>query len=374
MRKYGVGVIGCGRISHTYLTNITEKFSILRLVGVADLLPERSEAKAAQFGVRKMTNEEIYASDEVDIVVNLTYPMSHYEVTKAALEAGKHVYCEKMMAVTMAEADELMALAAAKGLSFVIAPDTFLGGGLQTCRKLVDAGMIGEPRSALAMIMRGTELLDIVPENNRMVLLPGGGIPFDMGGYYLAALINMLGGIRRVGGFAQKIGKPFVNVNNPSFGKLVEIDTPNLMAGVLEFQSGCVGNLIVHSEGFALPQRLEVHGTEGVLVCPDPNTFGGPVQLYRKSTTLKEPLEIPLTHGFTEGCNRGLGLADLAWALEKGRAPRLQLGYHCFEAIHGIWQSGETGELHTMRSAVSRPAPLPSGYVDPAAREAALAL
>lgn len=374
MKKRGIGVIGCGAISQTYLNNLTSKFSIVQVVGVSDKIPERSKAKADAFEVRQMTNEEIYQSEEIDIVVNLTDPRSHYEVSRDALIAGKHVYSEKMAAVTMAEADELCSLAKKNGLHYLVAPDTFLGGGLQTCRKLIDAGMIGEPRSALAFLIRGVYLWFPQPENNFMALLPGGGIPFDMGGYYLAALVNMLGPIQRATGFTRQVDQVFQNVSSPRFGETAHIETPNMMAASLEFSSGVIGSIITHTEGFPLPQRLEIHGTEGMLVCPDPNTFGGPIRLYRKSASFQEPYEIPLTHGYFDGCNRGLGVADLCWALENSRPPRVSLGYHCFEAIHGIWSSSSDGITYRMKSAVERPAPLPSGYVRPEVMETALAL
>lgn len=374
MKKHGIGIIGCGTISHTYLKNLTSKFSILHVVGVADIIPERSKARAEEFNVRQMTNEEIYNCDEIEIVVNLTYPRSHHEVSRDALLSGKHVYSEKMAAVSMAQADELLTIAKEKNLHYVVAPDTFLGGGLQTCRKLVDAGMIGEPRSATAFLIRGVYLWFPVPEVTFLSMLPGGGIPFDMGGYYLAALVNMLGPIKRAAGFTRQVDQTFQNVQSPRFGETVSIETPNMLSASLEFTSGVLANMTVHSEGFPLPQRLEVHGTEGVLICPDPNEFGGPILLYRKSAGKNEPYEIPLTHGYFEGCNRGLGVADLAWALENNRKPRLSLGYHCFETIHGVWKSGLDGVTYTMQSVVERPAALPSGYVRPEVMETALAL
>lgn len=374
MKPYGVGVIGCGTISQNYLKNLTSKFAILKVIGVSDRISERSKARAEAFGVRQMTNEEIYACDDIQVVVNLTNPTSHYEVTRDSLKAGKHVYSEKMAAVTMAEANELQALAKKKGLYYVVAPDTFLGGGLQTCRKIIDAGFIGEPRTVEAFLIRGVYLWFPTGENTFLSLLPGGGIPFDMGGYYLAALINMLGPLCRVTGFARQIDQVFQNVSSPRFGQTETIQTINMLSASLEFSCGAVGTLTTSSEGFPLPQRLEIYGTEGALICPDPNTFGGPVKLYRKSASFQEPYEFPLTHGYFEGCNRGLGVADLCWALENHRSPRLTLGHHCFEAIHGIWQSSREGITHQMCTTVERPAPLPSGYVRPEVMETALAL
>ena len=374
MKKYGVGVIGCGRISKTYLNNMTTKFSILNVVGVSDVIEERSLQRSQEFNVRQMTNEEIYGSDEIDIVVNLTFPPSHHEVTMAALKAGKHVYCEKMMAVKIEEGNEQVAMAEKAGRHLVIAPDTFLGGGLQTCRKLIDAGMIGEPRSAVAHIIRGTLQMEPEPVNTRMPLLPGGGIQFDMGSYYLSALINMLGPISRVTGFSKTYDKEFLNVQNPKFGAHIPIETPNLAVGALEFKSGVIGTFLTSSESFPSPQRLEVHGTEGILLCSDPNTFGGPVTLLRKADGRSEPFVMPLTHGYTVGCNRGMGVAELAWSIEKHRKPRLQMGYHDFEVACAIWQATFDNKTHIMKSSPERPAALPSGYVEQQIMETALAV
>ena len=374
MKKRGVGVIGCGTISETYLTNLTSKFEIINVIGVSDKIEERAKKRAEVFGMKQMTNQEIYSCDDIEIVVNLTNPTSHYEVTKEALLSGKHVYCEKMAAVTLEEGKELCDIAKKKNLLYVTAPDTFLGAGLQTCRNIIDAGLIGQPRSALAFIVRGVYLWFPTEENTFLSLLPGGGIPFDMGGYYLAAMTNMLGSISRVSGFAKQREQIFQNVASPRFGETVKIDTPNMMAASLEFESGVIGTMIAHTESFPMPQRLEIHGTEGALICPDPNTFGGPVMLYRKAASMQEPCEIPLTHGYADGCNRGLGVADLAWAIENGRQPRLVLGYHCFEAIHGVIKSSSGGRVYQMKSEIERPAPLPSGYVRPEVMETALAL
>jgi predicted dehydrogenase len=288
-----------------------QKFSVLNLIGVSDIIPERSRAKAEQYGLRQMTNQEIFDCPEIEIVVNLTYPMAHYEVTKAALLRGKHVWSEKMMAVTLEEADELAKLATQKGLRLAVAPDTFLGGGLQTCRKIIDAGLIGDPAMAHAFVARGALVVTPLEENKRMTLSPGGGIPFDMGGYYLTALVNMLGPIRRVGGFAQLRKRTFLNVKSPRFGEEIQLETPTNLAGTLEFESGVLANVAMEAESFMETPRLEVYGNEGTLICPDPNTFGGPVKIIRRNHKSLEPYEFPLTHGFFEGCNRGLGVAEI---------------------------------------------------------------
>lgn len=374
MRKVGIAVIGCGAISGRYIPHMVQQFEVLNVIGVADIIPERSRARAEEYGLRQMTNQEVYDCPEVEIVVNLTYPTAHYEVTKAALMAGKHVWSEKMMAVSLEEADELVRLAEEKGLRLAMAPDTFLGGGLQTCRRIIDAGLIGEPMMAQAVVARSSLVVTPLAENRRMTLSPGGGIPFDMGGYYLTALVNMLGPIRRAAGFAQLRRRTFLNVKSPRFGDEIQLDTPTNMAGTLEFAGGVLANVAMESESFMETRRLEVYGDEGTLVCPDPNNFGGPVKIIRRNNKSLDPYEFPLTHGYSEGCNRGLGVAEMAWAIVNGRPHRATLGYHVFEAVHGIWRSGDSGTVYEMQSSPDRPAPLASGYVDNDLMETALAL
>jgi len=367
-----VGLIGAGAISGTYLNNMINRFAILEVVGCSDIIPERSAKRAEEFKIRDMTNEEILNDPEIQIVVNTTYPTSHYEVSKAALLAGKHVHAEKMMAVTLDEGKELVKIAKEKNLRIGMAPDTFLGGGLQTARKLIDDGMIGEPFMAQAMVVRGYHNDRGAWSGLSFVMQPGGGIPFDMGGYYLHALIHLLGPIERATGFAQlrnpkKIRK---NPNHPQFGEEAEVTgIINALTGSLEFaKNKVIGNITVVSEGFGETPRLEIYGTEGTLICPDPNTFGGPVLLKRKNVKDWEAefMPMPLTHGFSDSCYRGIGVADMAWGIVNNRPHRAHgdMGYHVFEIIHGIWQGTETGKIHVMESTCDQPAPLAAGYID----------
>ncbi|MDR1570353.1 MAG: Gfo/Idh/MocA family oxidoreductase [Oscillospiraceae bacterium] len=374
MKKYGVGVVGCGNISRTYLSNLTKKFSVVDVVGISDILPERSAAKSDEFGLHIMTTKEICACDDIEIVVNLTRPTEHYAVSKQALESGKHVWSEKMAAVTLEEADELAALAQSKGLIYAVAPDTFLGGGLQTCRNLVDAGMIGQPVTAHALVARGLFLVSPDPDNKRMTLSPGGGIPFDMGGYYLTALTTILGPVRRAAGAARVGPRSYQNVQHPNFGELAQLKTPTCMVGVLEFESGVLGTVTTSADSFMETCQLEIFGTEGTLLLPDPNRFGGPVRLIRRNYSSLTPYEIPLTHGYSDGCSRGIGVADMAWALQNGRLHRAVMGNHVFEIVHGIWRSGDSGQFTNLRPGGQRPAPLPSGHIEASVMEAALAL
>jgi predicted dehydrogenase len=373
-----VGLIGSGSISKTYLRNMTQEFSILDVVGCSDIIPERSKNRAEEFNIKQLTNEEIYEDPGIEIVVNTTYPLSHYEVTRDALLAGKNVYSEKMMAVTMDEARELVSIANEKGLRIGMAPDTFLGGGLQTARKIIDAGLIGEPLNAVAMVMRGYHMRGEI-ESDRLpfVMSPGGGIPFDLGGYYLHALIHLLGGVKRVSGFSKTREKDYVyeNPRHPRYKESFNFDTPNMLTGALEFEQGCYGTITTISEAFGEIPRLEIYGTEGVLICNDPNTFGGPIYLKRNNGSWNQfpPYEIPLTHGYTEDF-RGIGVADMAWAIRNNRPHRCsaELGFHAFEIINGIIESDRTGKVYEMTSKCERPAPLPSGFITGSFAEACL--
>ena len=371
-----VGLIGSGQISWTYLNNMVNRFRILEVVGCSDIIQERAANRAKEYGIRHMTNEEIYKDPEIQIVVNTTYPSSHYEVSKAALLAGKHVYCEKMMAVSLEEGKELVRIAKEKNLRIGMAPDTFMGGGFQTCRKLIDAGMIGEPFLAQALIVRGYHQERWGSNMYHFTQQPGGGIPFDMGGYYLHALISMLGPIARATGFAQtrNPNRVYQNVNHVDYGEKCRIDTINAMAGSLEFAGGAMGNVTMVSESFTETSRIEIYGKEGTLRCPNPNDFNGPVYLCRTGTY--EFVQMPLTHGFTEGCCRGLGVADMAWAITNSRPHRASgdMGYHAFEVVHGIWEGSKANKVHIMESCCERPAAIPSGYVEPGMDEYSLAV
>ena len=355
MEKVQVGVMGCGRISPQYLENLVRRLSFcLDTVALADIIPEAAQARAQEFGVRRAcTVEELLADPEIEILVNLTVPAAHYAVSMAVLEAGKHLYSEKPLAVTREEGKTLIDTAKRKGLLIGGAPDTFLGAGLQTCRKLLDDGWIGTPVTALGLIAMG------VPVERYHKL--GVGPMFDMGPYYVTALVTLLGPVERVTGSAQV---PFPEKTNrdpasPEFGHRFTVDTPTNVNGVLDFESGVVGVVTTTCEIFGYNPRLEILGTQGILTCSDPNMFGGPVLVRRKGG---EAREIPLTHDYNDR-NRGLGVADMAYALRTGRPHRANgdLMYHVHDIMHAIHDASREGKHVVVRSRVDRPAPLEAG-------------
>ncbi|WP_426451536.1 Gfo/Idh/MocA family protein [Paenibacillus sp. S-38] len=361
-KKLKVGIVGCGKISGIYFENC-RTYPILEVAACADLNVSRAQASAEQYGVPKAYSvSELLADPEIDIVINLTIPAAHAEVCLAALEAGKHVYVEKPLAVTREEGRAILEKAQEKGRLVGSAPDTFLGGGIQTCIKLIEDGWIGTPVAASAfMIGRGHEHWHPDPE---FYYAKGGGPMFDMGPYYLTALVAMLGPIRRVTGSA-KISYPERTIlSQPKFGKVIPVETPTHVAGVIDFHGGAIGTIITSFDAFggAEVPRIEIYGSQGTLSVPDPNTFGGPVRVRRYDSN--EWAEIPLTHGYAAN-SRGLGVLDLAYAVKNGRVNRAsgELAYHVLEAMHGFHDASEEGRHYLMESSCERPAPMPLGLV-----------
>ena len=359
MEKVKIGIVGCGNISSIYLKNCSQRFEILEVAACADLLPERAQASAREFNIPKACSvDELLNDPEIKIVVNLTIPKAHAEVCLAALEAGKNVYVEKPLAITREEGKKILELAKSKGLLVGAAPDTFMGAGLQTCRKLIDDGWIGEPIAATAfMTCHGHESWHPDPEFYYQI---GGGPMFDMGPYYLTALISLIGPVKRVTGSARITFPERTITSQPKYGTRIKVETPTHIAGVIDFENGAVGTIITSFDVWSanLPW-IEIYGSEGSLSVPDPNTFGGRVRVRRKDAD--EWTEIPLSHGYADN-SRGLGVADMAYALLSGRPHRAngEMAYHVLDIMHGFLEASERGTHYKLSSSVSalRPCPL----------------
>jgi predicted dehydrogenase len=362
MNPVRVGIIGCGNISSTYLLTC-RRFASLAVVAVADLDAARAQQKAAEFGVLAMTPEALLSDPGIELIVNLTVPTVHAEVSRSALAAGKHVYSEKPLATTREDGQALLVLAQEQGLRLGCAPDTFMGGGLQTCRKLVDDGWIGTPIAATAFMMsRGPESWH---PNPFFFYQEGGGPLLDMAPYYLTALVNLLGPVRRVTGMAKQSFATRRATSTALYGTTIPVAVPTHVVGVLEHEGGAVSTLITSFDIAAseLP-RIEVYGSEGTLSTPDPNTFGGPVRLRRLGA--ESWSEVPLSHGYTTGNWRGLATADLAQALRSGRPHRAsaELAFHVLDTMLAILEAAHNGQAQTLASTTCRPAPLPLGLLE----------
>jgi len=356
-----VGIIGCGNISAAYLRTV-QAFDVLNCVACADLLQERAEARAAEYGVPKAcTPGELLANPNVDLVINLTTPQAHKIVSLAALRAGKHVFTEKPLAVMPADGAAILAEAAKRGLRVGCAPSTTLGGGLQTCRKLIDEGAIGTPIACTAFMMsHGHESWHPDPAYYYKV---GAGPMFDMGPYYLTALTTLLGPIVEISATAGiQIGERVIT-SQPKYGERIMVETPDHVTGSFRFANGAIGTIITTFAVWrsTLP-RIEVYGTEGSLLVPDPNSLGGPVRLARAGDA--EWAEVPLSHGHADGrVYWGIGVADMAHAIAGGRPHRITgaQGYHVLECMQAFLDASGTGCAQRIASSFDRPAPLPQG-------------
>ena len=356
-----VAVIGCGMISDAYLSTMKKKFKILDVVGCCDRHAEKVQEKAQKYGIRALTTEDVLADASIEIVVNLTTPTAHYPVIKQLLESEKHVYTEKVLSVELEHAAELVNIANQKNLYLGAAPDTFLGSAIQTARYVVDSGMIGEVTSCYCAITRDSELFS---RAFPFTAKPGGGIGFDLGIYYITALLSILGPVSEVSGVVQTRQPQRQLHSLERFSEPFQIECETLMAGTLQFACGTVGNILFDSNSiFTVPERsnLVLFGTLGALYMADPNNFGGEVKVILKGNN--EPFIMQQSHAYTSDC-RGLGVAEMAWSLRNGRKNRAnkEMAYHALEVLHGVVRSSEMKSIHILQSTFDKMPPIPRGY------------
>lgn len=404
LKKVKVGVVGCGGICKgTYMENMVNTFEIIDVVGCYDLLDYRMDYMVNKYGIKKYDSLEAICSDpEIEVIVNLTYPESHVLVSKTAFEHGKHVYCEKMMAPTFEDATMLMELAKKNNCVYTTAPDTFLGAWEQSARKYLDDGIIGKPVTVHAQVTShydsDSPFFDTAPKYFFFPLHYGGGYPFDLGGYYLHEMINLFGSVKRVAGFGGNLNpeRTFSNPKHPKYGEKWEVNTPTTLLAALEFENGVLGTFHISSDS-SHSQNFVVTGTDGTMKLGDPNMFNDRISVTRAGAqpevrrifsgqtpqsmmaqmaaqdpdrqqlaefTMPQTVELPLLHGFYES-SRGVGLADMCYALRNGRRPRCHadIGYHAIEIIHAIQEVSKTGKVYEMTSRCERPA-----MIQPSAR------
>ena len=358
-----VGVIGCGTVSEPYLRNMTAS-PALEVVACSDLAMERAETRAAEFGIPGVcTQAELLADGTIDVVVNLTVPQAHFEINLAALQAGKHVWTEKPLAMDRTQAATLLRVAAERGLQVGCAPDTVLGAGLQTSRKLLDEGVIGQPFAGAAFFMSsGPESWHPDPV---FLYQPGAGPLFDVGVYYVSALVNLLGPVASVTAYGRVLYPKRVIASGPRAGESFPVGTDTYVTSILRFENEALVNLVATFGvwGADLP-RIQVFGAGGVLDVPDPNTFGGPVRVNRHDDE-GGWRDVPLAYDHTDnGRNcRGLGVAELAEAVRDGRAPRASgaIGRHVLDVMQSIAESASLARHVEVESTCERPAPMPLG-------------
>lgn len=359
-----IGVVGCGNISLAYMRNAA-LFSGVKIVACADLNAAAAERRASEFGLRADGVDELIASRDVDLVLNLTVPAAHFDVSMRALSEGKHVFTEKPLGVTAAEGRALVETASAKGLALGSAPDTFLGAGGRCARRQMEAGVIGKPVTGTAFMMgRGMEHWHPDPA---FYYQPGAGPVLDMGPYYLTMLVNLLGPVRRVQAVATSGQEErLITAEGPKQGTRFKVGTPTSILSLLEFHCGATITFGASWDVFRHSNHpIELHGTEGSLRLPDPDTFGGMVAVSHRGAPWQEtdtahdlfgavnwPIAAPDRANY-----RMLGLADLARSIVEGRPARASgaLALHVLEVMEAILTAGATGQARVIAGTVAQP-------------------
>jgi predicted dehydrogenase len=376
--KLGVGIIGCGNISTTYF-RLAPLFKGLEVRACADINPAAAEARAKEFGVHAQSVDALLANDDVAVVINLTIPDAHYATSSAALEAGKHVYSEKPFVLSVEDGLHLKALADGKGLRVGSAPDTFLGGAHQFARKLIDDGAVGTVTAGTGFVMsHGMEHWHPNPD---FFFLPGAGPVLDVGPYYVADLIHLIGPVKRVAAVSNTATPTrTISTAGPRQGQEIPVKTPTNVHALLEFVSGASVMLGASWDVWAHRHRnIELYGTDGALFVPDPNFFGGEVEVSGRDGKIAvaqqwdHPFGVPNDKrptGTALANYRTAGLADMVLAILEARDARCSLdrALHGIDVMTSILKSGEMGAFVDLQTTCTRPEPL-----DPEAARALLA-
>jgi predicted dehydrogenase len=356
-----VGIVGAGNISATYVATLQKIFGF-EVKSIHDMSEEAAGALAEKFGLQTVSLSKMFDDPEIGLVINLTTPVAHHPISKAALQAGKHVYSEKPLGVSMEEAEDLMALAKAGGLRLGCAPDTFLGGGHQLTRRLLDEGVIGKPVSATAMLLLpGHEHWH---PNPAFFYHRGGGPMLDVGPYYVTNLITLFGPVREVFGTAKITRMERTVKSEPRRGEIIKVDVPTHLTGVMEFESGATVTIATSFDVVKhRHNQIEIYGSEGSMVTPDPNNFTGKVEIFRAGD--KDWQEVPVDHPYTQGVPgyaglRGLGAAEMVDALGAGRPHRVsaELAFHALEVMTAFERSSQSRKAVTIASTCTRPEPI----------------
>lgn len=364
-KKIRTAVVGCGAISDIYLTNMIHRFPNLEVTACTARSQESAQKKAAQYGIRACSYDEILRDETIDMVVVLTPAPTHYELIRQALLNGKHVYTEKTMTVDLEEAKELIQLSEEKGLYLGSAPDTFLGAALQNARRAIDEGAIGEVTSFQIHANRN---IDIIASFATFLRMPGGGICYDYGVYYLTALVSLLGPVKRVSAVVRNRNEKRKNMTpgTPCYGQEYEYQNESQAAAAMELKNGVLGTFVLNGDSILQDQaEFMIYGTEGILRLTDPNQFGGEISLLTNDSEQWEATkksDIQYTDAFSKN-SRGIGPAEMAAAIIEGRPNRAnkQMAYHVLDVISQMMASSESGRFEEVLSECERPAVLPDG-------------
>jgi predicted dehydrogenase len=368
-KRLGIGFIGTGNISSAYLKAILGKdgmpgFGVLDVKALADMKPEAAGARAAEFGLKALSVDALLADPEIDLVVNLTIPRAHVEVGLKCLAAGKHVYSEKPLGITYAEGRKLLDAANAAGLRIGSAPDTFLGGAHQQARAVVDSGALGQLVGGTAfMLSPGHESWHPDPAFYYDI---GGGPMLDMGPYYITDLVNLLGPVARVSAMSSRLRTERTITSEPKKGQVMPVHIDTHVTGSLGFANGAVVQIGMSFDVAAHKHvPLELYGTEQTLIIPDPNFFGGELELRKRGRD--EPwTPVKVEAPYADGNYRSLGVADMAAGILENRPHRANgdLALHVLEVMEAFEHAAREGRTVDIKTPVTRPAPLSESLTD----------
>lgn len=361
LKPMKTAIVGCGAISDIFFQNFTKRFEMIDLKYCCSKGGTSAAQKAQQYGIKNSTLEEILADSEIELIINATPTSQHYDIIKAALDAGKHVFTEKVITTDFKKAQELRDLAHKKGLYLCSEPDHFMGAAWQCAREYIDAGIVGKVSSVIATASQNQDgLMDFLRYTNE----PGGGPGFDYGIYLITQMVALFGPVKEVCGTMQTTNPHHVHrrISRPELGHSYEAMNEDLVSATLVFHSGVIAT--VHLDANSIieaPAPFMIYGKYGVLEMPRPSEFSGEVKLHRQDS--HEPSLLQPVHGFDHD-SRGVGAAEMAWAIRMGRTPRAEasLGIHCLEICQGILASGRTRSFYQMTTTCEQPAPLPKGY------------
>ena len=360
MGSVKIGVVGCGKISDQYLST-AKKFPILDVVAVSDLDLDVARRQAAKHGVpRAVSMDALLADATIELTLNLTIPAAHAGVAIRSLEAGKHTFAEKPLGISRDEGVRVLDAMRRTGKRVGCAPDTFLGSAVQTARNLIDGGAIGRPVACTAFLMgRGHEHWHPSPA---FYYAPGGGPMFDMGPYYLTALLQLLGPMRRVSGMASiAIPDRTITSDSPLKGTPIDVTTPDHVCGTIEFANGCVGTIVTsfatRAAQYDVAHPIQVFGERGSILVPDPNQFDGVVRLCRFGER-DAFVDAPVTG--TTGYGRAVGLAEMCDAIRAGRPHRAsaEQAFAVLDAMQGFLEASDGGRAVDLEPGYERPAAL----------------
>jgi predicted dehydrogenase len=357
----GIGIIGAGVISDTYIENLTA-FADTTVLAIGDLRPDVARTKAAEHGVAVAGDVDVVLGHpHVEVIVNLTIPVAHADVAMAALAAGKHVWNEKPLALDRAGGRTVLDAADAAGLRVGCAPDTFLGSGLQTARRLIDAGAIGDPLTALALLQSPGP--DSWHPNPAFLFQTGGGPLFDIGPYYLTALVQLFGPIDSVAAAASTAHDRRVIGSGPHAGEVFDVTESSHVGALLRFSGGHSAQVIFSFDSAVSRILLEVNGRDATMILPDPNEFDGDIEIRRAGAGAVDTVQQTEARS-----TRGTGVLEMARAIREGRPHRADgaLAYHVLDVMVAIGEAAESGAAVDVESTVAVPELLPDDW-DPVA-------